>query len=453
LSTTTASWIPKLKYALAGLVLPFILTGCNNSETIPINSNLKLQTQETTDTGEVVLTLKAFDENNYPQTDLNLENVTVEVDGKPLGSSDRQGRLSISLLEDRNPLPAYIVVLVDFSGSMNRPAQENTSDPSKTKAIAALETLQTLVMELAKRKNTTNMVILPFGEPGEDGSCAIAKDYAVTPNRLQPDQFAPAGSEETELNRLQSLVQNPANVCAATNLYDPISIAIEALGNENEKQFHPDEPEPTPRLGVIVLSDGYDSVNPPEDTDAEKERFTTLEAALQQARQTHDITVHTLGYGLTPEQLGRKYGLGRPAQRLDVTQDRPVPPGRVPDDEFVDEERLVAIAHAGGGYSEFAQDPDQVAKILQSFFDAILGGYEIRYNQPGSDRGSRHTVRVIINSTDESSPYLSYRMPLGLQTPRNQHLSILGGTLLSLILWSTIFYQWSQNLKKQEGEN
>ena len=130
LSTTTASWIPKLKYALAGLVFPFILTGCNNSETIPINSNLKLQTQQTTDTGEVVLTLKAFDENNYPLTGLNKENVTVEVDGKRLGASDRQGRLDISPLEDRNPLPAYIVVLVDFSGSMNRSAQENTSDSS-----------------------------------------------------------------------------------------------------------------------------------------------------------------------------------------------------------------------------------------------------------------------------------------------------------------------------------
>ena len=414
-----------------------------------------------------MLTLKAFDENNYPLTGLNKENVTVEVDGKRLGASDRQGRLDISPLEDRNPLPAYIVVLVDFSGSMNRSAQENTSDSSKTKAVAAVETLQTVVTKLAERKSTTNMVILPFGEPGEDGSCAIAKDYAVTPNQLQPEQFPPAGSEplQNKLNELQSLVQNGENVCASTNLYDPISVAIEALGNENEKQFHPDEPEPTPRLGVIVLSDGYDNKSD------EANRFKKLQEDLQQARQTYDITVHTLSYGLRPEELGEKYFLERTANREDIFIETPedTPPDentypdeyqeffrereKVPAAEFVDEERLDAIAKAGGGYNEFAQDPDQVAESLQNFFDAILGGYTISYNQPGSDRGSRHTVRVIINSTDERSPYLSYRMPLGLQTPRIAHLSILGGTLSGLILGSWIFYQWSQNLKKEEGEN
>lgn len=464
-STTTGSWIPKLKSALAGLLVPMIVTGCSSSDTIPINPNLKLQTQKTTDTGEVVLTLKASDENNYPLTGLNPDNVTVEVDGRSLGSSDRQGRLDISPLEDRNPLPAYIVVLVDFSGSMNRPAQENTSDPSK--AVAAVETLQTVVTKLAERKSTTNMVILPFGEPGEDGSCAIAKDYAVTLNQLQPEQFAPAGSEplQNKLNELQSLVQNGENVCASTNLYDPISVAIEALGNENEKQFHPDEPEPTPRLGVIVLSDGYDNKSD------EANRFTKLQDDLQQARQTYDITVHTLSYGLRPEELGGKYCLERTANREDIFIETPedTPPDentypdeyqaffcereKVPADEFVDKERLDAIAKAGGGYNEFAQDPDQVAESLQSFFDAILGGYTISYNQPGSDRGSRHTVRVIINSTEERSSYLSYRMPLGLHTPLIPHLSILGGTLFSLILGSTIFYQWSQNLKKQEREN
>ena len=52
------------------------------------------------------------------------------------------------------------------------------------------------------------------------------------------------------------------------------------------------------------------------------------------------ITVHTLGYGLTPEQLQQKYGLNQPPTIKDLRQSG----GVVAAEEFSNPERLEQIA-------------------------------------------------------------------------------------------------------------
>ena len=63
-----------------------------------------------------------------------------------------------------------------------------------------------------------------------------------------------------------------------------------------------------PRLSVILLSDGFHNKG------NEKNEFENLEILLKDNPQ---IIVHTLGYGFTPEELGKRIGKSK-ATRADL---------------------------------------------------------------------------------------------------------------------------------------
>lgn len=328
--------------------------------------------------------------------------------------------------EESVPPPAWIIVLLDFSGSMNKKDSSGT-----TKLEGAIKATREFLETTSVRGGNTKVAILPFGEGR--GGC---NSYKVRRGNIK-SKFFPADDFKHK-NLLDNLAQKTP--CASTNIYDPLKEAIRLLSDQEDTDFYvpEDSIEPEPRLSVILLSDGYH--NKPN----EKRDFKRLIALLE--RHDH-IVVHTLGYGLTLEQLGRKYELGRPAARADLNQKD------VPEEEFVDQRRLQEIAEVTGGISEFSGDADDIAEALQLFLNALLGEYEIVYREPNPERASKHEVFVTatVNGKDVDTTQKSYTInAFGRSLPRQIRLRMTGLVLLLLGLGGAVpFLIWSHRLKQE----
>jgi hypothetical protein len=334
--------------------------------------------------------------------------------------------------EQTVPPPAWIIVLLDFSGSMRQPDSRG-----KSKLEGAINAIREFSQVLAERGGNTQVAIVPFGKPGEK-----CEGYLVNNDTL--DKFFPAGDFKLE-NHLSYLAG--LTPCASTNLYEPLTKALRFLGNTEDRRFYlPNgSQEPQPRLSVILLSDGYHNAA------NEEQDFRNLERLL---RINEGIIVHTLGYGLTPEQIGAKYKLGRAATRRDLGQGA----GKVPEEEFVDRDRLKQIASLTGGINEFSGDAQAIASNLKLFLNALLGEYEISYTEPNPERGSKHKVYVEITSLEnnnsvvksELKPYTIFWFTLPTQVRLIMFLCIL----LVLVLGGVIpFWFWGKQLKEQALED
>ena len=330
--------------------------------------------------------------------------------------------------EESVPPPVWVVVLLDFSGSMKEKDSSGT-----TKLEGAIEATRQFLKTTSTRGGDTRIAIFPFGEGR--GKC---KGYEVKRENIKSKFFPANDGNKENLLLLDDLAEETP--CASTNIYDPLKEAIRLLGDKEDTDFYipQNSRKPEPRLSVILLSDGYH--NKPN----EERSFKRLIALLE--RHDH-IVVHTLGYGLTPEQLGKKYDLGRPATRADINQ------GYVPEEEFVDQRRLRKIAEVTGGISEFSADADDIAEALQLFLNALLGEYEIVYREPNPERASKHEVFVTatVNGKDVDTTQKSYTInAFGRSLPWQTRLSMTVFVLLLLLLGGVLpFWKWSQKLKEE----
>ena len=420
LFTTIASLIPKLSFSLL-LVASFQSSGLGQVKKVEIIGT------PVTQNDRVTVRVKATQEGDRPALELMEDDFRLTVDDKPLEFDPNDWKSP----EESTPPPAWIVVLLDMSGSMNAPDSSGVSRLQG--AIAAVREFNN---QAARRGGNTQVAIVPFGEPGEN-----CEGYQVNPTTI--DKFFPAGDFKLD-NYLDYLLNS--SPCASTNLYEPLSQTIKFLTNAEDPRFATVEnsDQPKPRLAVILLSDGYH--NRPN----EQEDFERL---IKQLGNANDLTVHTLGYGLTANQLGQKYQLGKSATRADVVS------GKVPEDEFVDEARLADIAKATGGISEFSGRADDIAASLNLFLNSLLGEYEISYEQPDAERGSKHNVVIEVQSSEESEPIKSesvdYTMQaFGRSVPLRIRLLILFMTLFILGVGGILpFYYWGEYLKKEATES
>lgn len=424
LFTTTASSIRRL--SLTALITTYLIAPAWGQV-----KNAEITGSPRVEEDRVTLRVKVTGDQEKPVMDLSDTDFEIFVDGEavPFRPEDWLNP------EESTPPPAWIIVLLDMSGSMRE--QDELLKTSKLKgAIEAIRRFNTVA---ANRGGDTHIAIVPFGESGS----GCAESYPINTETL--DKFFPAGDFKLE-NYLQYL--EGLTPCASTNLYDPVNTALRFL--RDDPRFNPPEdpdlpenqqPIP-PRLSLILLSDGYHTAG----NEAQyKEDMENL------IRANSNVIIHTLGYGLTPEQLGAKYKLGRPATRNDV---KDVNGGIIDSEEFVDQKALADMANLTGGIAEFSRDSDAVADNLQLFLNALLGEYQITYNEPNPERGSKHDVYVEVISPDDgevvASDPQSYTMTVfGRTLPLTTRLGMLGVVFLVLggLGWLPYWF-WGQTLKR-----
>jgi VWFA-related protein len=368
---------------------------------------------------EATIRVRITDKNKRPIMNLQERNFQIFVDNEPVKLTNWKSP------ELATPPPAYIIVLLDLSGSMG-----SLDSGGKTKLDGAISAIQELTKITAKRGENTQISIVPFGEGDE-------KCPGYTVNNDSLNNFFTADSQELQI-QLNELKKIP--VCASTNLYDPLTKAIRFLGNKDDSRFYPPQNsfKKPPRLSIILLSDGYH--NHPD----EQEHFENLTVLLN----TYDeVIVHTLGYGLTPQELAKKYQLSEPVTRNDVNQKK------IPQEEFIDQDRLEQIANLTGGIAEFSGNSEDIAANLGLFLNALLGEYEISYTEPNPERGAQHQVKVKVNILDDkfaiTSEIKDYTVPVfGRSLPLQIRLIMISCIILILVLGGVLpFYFWGKYLK------
>jgi von Willebrand factor type A domain len=430
LCTTTDFLIRKLSLSSI-LVTCLCMPGLAAIKTADITRNPTVRGEKVT----VHVYVKDLEE--HPVVGLSAINFKLKVDGKNLNFKAKDWKNP----QDAIPPPTWIIVLLDMSGSMR-----NQDSRGTTKLVGALKAIEQFKDKITERLATLpsdrlpKISIVPFGKSGPG-----CKGFPVKPSDLEKFFSANDFKLKNQLNFLASQVP-----CASTNIYEPLSKAVNFLGNKNDPRFmiSEDLQKIQPRLSIILLSDGFETdIN-------EVKNFSALQQSLN---RYPSITVHTLGYGLTLKELGQKYHLGRAATRKDVWFGNDivnVPKGKVFADEFVDEQHLKEIARTTGGISEFSADAEIVAEKLQLFLNALLGEYEISYIQPSADRGSKHDVNVIVNAdgkTTESLAKLYTITVFGRSLPFSIRLEILVGTILIMGFAGFLpFWFWSNKLKQEE---
>ena len=425
LSTTIASWTRKLS-------LSILLVGCLCSPSWGEVKTAEIVGKPSVQDDSVKLRIKVTDTNGRPVTELPQKYFSLVVDGKSVPLSENDEWKSS---QETEPPPTWIVVLLDYSGSMRQLDSRGT-----TKLAGAVNAIKQFTTAIAERGPNTQVAIVPFGDPGPN--CA-----GNPVNKENLDKFFPA-SDFKLINYLDFLAsQSP---CASTNLYEPLTKAIRFLDNQEDTRFYvpKDSEQPEPKLAVVLLSDGYH--NKPN----EKQDFDKLISLLKENKR---ITVHTLGYGLTAEQLGKNYSLGHDATRKDIG----IGAGKVPAEEFVDEQRLKQIANATRGIDEFSPDAEAVTDKLKVFLNALLGEYEITYTQPNAERGSKHEIGVVVQSDkSEPKPYTINSEPkpytitvFGRSLPLQARLLMMLIVLVAMGAGGAVpFWLWAKHLKREAQE-
>ena len=418
----------KLKIIALSTLLGIIPLGCSKVE---LDNNRCENTSDnniciyrvTTKADTVTLRVKVLDDERVPIEGLNKNNFIINTtNGK--GEPVRLNPSEITLLssEQSKPDPAKLVMLLDMSGSM-----KNKDSAGIKKLDGAVGGVREFINEVSGDKWDVRISLVPFGE-------GCQNSFPVNASVID-ENFHPSSSPDL-IQQLDKLAQ--VNVCAWTNIYDPLGEAVKYLGNLQQAK---NDKSPPPRLAVILLSDGYDVTNDRRD---ESERFDRL---LEVFRQYPKVTVHTMGYGEKMKELRDRIGCRLSDNELTVDNLKKC--RRNIDSYIVDEPRLKQIADATRGINAFPANAKAVVDTLRKFL-STLREYEIEYKQPGARRSGNYQVTVSVNSPyrglrnvkSEPKPYrldtFDYiALPLPERLPILGIIPILGlGTMIPFICWS-----------------
>ena len=387
------------------------------------------------DRGEVKLRLKAYGRNNRPIAGFQDTDFQVMVDCPEGGECpllDESNLRDWKSPREAEPPESWTIVLLDLSGSM-----KNKDTSGTAKLYGAIQAMREFDGDLAERAaNKSNIAIVPFGE---SGPLCPKGGYPVTENEL--NNFLKPGDAKLK-SYFEYLAGKREKLCASTNIYKPLSKAVRFLGNSADARFHPPEDSdlPQPRLSILLLSDGF------HNRANETQEFQDLKSLL---RRNPKITVHTLGYGLTPEELGEKCGLRRAFTRYDLSRCS----GTVEQQDFVDKERLSEIAAETGGIAAFSGNATDIAEDLWEFLNALLGEYEITYRHPQIDRAELHQVRVTVTSDDGSAATAEapYTIPwVAPSLPQDTRIKIVLFVLGVVAIGGLLpFWIWARSIERK----
>jgi len=439
---------------------------------------------------QVTLRVKVAGQDNIPIEGLKQEDFVVH-------TTDRKGNpikipkdeFTFIAPEQTTPDLAFVVFLVDISGSMKHP--DSAGVP---KLEGATKAIRKFVEQARSEEIPLKFALIPFGYPGQN-ECTGKYLSPVNLNNINNEKYSFVDiTDDGILNkRFKELSDIQSKLCASTNLLKPLTVGAVHL----RQQFKASQ-ENEARLVIILLSDGYDN--------SSQDRINDINEFLQEEPK---VTVHTLGYGeslrnlrdradcypniddrdLKPQLIADSCELPRPDINQFIKEDSSenhkmindkaaqcdrqifAPPfsketsftlenvsyycqlPRPDIKEFIiDEYLLNQVAKATGGIYQISNDADSVAKSLTDFLKT-LREYEIKYQQPDADRASEHAVFIEVNAPHRKlnsvvSDKESIRFPTFFFDLK-QHKPVVIGTFAIGFFGLLLFVIWSQILKHQ----
>jgi len=442
------------------------MAGCNNIEArrekCDESSGCATITGWKTEGELVTLRVKVLSDRNIPILDLNQSDFEIETrDGLGISQPPIQPEVTLPTSDRAEVTPADVVILLDMSGSM----RHNDSSPTnpQNKLNGAINAIQAFINTANQEKLPIKVSIAPLGY----GCNLQESNFEVTAESLKENLLS------VNSNKLKQQLEKYAKteVCASTNLYEPLETAVTFLREENPLANTETTNENFEKqLVVILLSDGFHNYQ----RETEAEQFEQLKNVLEDEEEM-PVTVHTLGYGesllnlynnsrcsnlqLTEKQLTNDETIkteklieqvAQKCTRRDNIKTGEINESQIDISEFiVDQPRLKEIALLTGGVHQFPDNADAVAKSLIDFLES-LRQYELRYIQPGAERANRYFTKVRIVPKDLASNEIPIRIcnigcpPLKLE----QRFAFFLGTLIIFGLAGVLpFVQWSKKLK------
>lgn len=475
LLTTIVSGIPFLSFGLfLSLIIPAPISAetqnpvCSDEATGQQNNCITITEAKNFDEDQVRVRFKATQANGRAINNLDSGNIIVKFNGQPVKLPPNAIKPAQS-----TPTPARVVMLLDYSGSMNAPDTKGN-----TKIEGSLQGIEKFLELGDKNKetsgidwNNTKMVIVPFGIANKtqcQGNQVVDQLIgSQNPNsKAMITNFFPVDSAQIKTN-IDFYRNNPPCDSTSTNLYDALATTYEVLWDQSDTDLYPTNTQtPQPRLFIILLSDGFN-------TEPFDNNYKNFNVVAQRCHQAHfdklnreylqkekgiDLKIFTLAYGLNEEILGepRKNGfdkvklglrdneafyadLGRDANCTDVkfTNYEKLPiPARI----FVDTKSLNDIAVNTGGFLSISGDADGIIKSFAEIRDAILGEYEFIYTPPNADKGKKYQVEVTTkyqNQTLSDTDEVTMKGILNDPLPMDQSFVIL---LIILVIGGSIYY-------------
>lgn len=348
---------------------------------------------------EAVIEFKVLDENNKLKQELNKEDIELKSNGKLVEN------FRLIKPDEKKPDPNNIIILLDVTGSMNKLDQNN-----QIRGLAAIAAIRSFIKDIKEKEYPSKIAFVPFAEDGEN----CGGGYLPPP--VNDDILSKFySSEAPELKKQISELENSFNSknkrpCGSTDIRQPLGNAIKYLKN-NSPFLAKGSKEPS-RLGIILVSDGFDPVLSLE----EKSELNELEELI---KDSPEITIHTLGYGYSQ---GTEY-------------------------DNIDPEVLERLAQASGGIFLFSANSKEISNALDTFLVSLLGEYEIRYQPTSIKQYKKETVELTVGELSEEKEFRISNVP---SLPFITRMLILGGTLIFCTIFGLLpFIAWRWYIEQQ----
>ena len=412
------------------------------------NDCLKIESvrPSATNFSEYLLNFRATRADGRTQGDIDPNQVTVSINGKePFTPSKEQFSR-----RDEKTFSVRIVMLLDYSGSM----AGKKGDLSKLEK--AVGEIRNFIASLPKDADV-KVSLVPFAIINEE-KC---KDKDLR-NRLlfggNPKSLELLNSFHTPasagLSNLINGLGDINNLCdsASTNLFEALTLTMDFLANQDNKDFYPDAKEKRPTLAIFLLTDGFNTeplqYSPtllPNKTLCERNEqyLKTLNQSYLTNKKYQEIGVFIFGYGRT-DSINFKCN--------DVYWgDGTAPQSKIRASEFVDKGTLDEIIKLrGSGFSALFDDDQGLTKAFEDFKEAIFGEYNITFLDPEADGGDRRRVSVSVARKNPDLPILTdvheYSGSLYPPTPLPERLPIVGGGVF--VLAGISYLIWKMGLTK-----
>ena len=348
---------------------------------------------------EAVIEFKVLDENNKLKQELNKEDIELKSNGKLVEN------FRLIKPDEKKPDPNNIIILLDVTGSMNKLDQNN-----QIRGLAAIAAIRSFIKDIKEKEYPSKIALIPFAEGGKN----CGGGYVPPP--VNDDILSKFySSEAPELKKQLLELENSFNSknkrpCGSTNIRQPLGNAIKYLKN-NSPFLAKGSKEPS-RLGIILVSDGFDPVLSLE----EKSELNELEELI---KDSPEITIHTLGYG---SSQGTEY-------------------------DNIDPEVLERLAQASGGIFLFSANSKEISNALDTFLVSLLGEYEIRYQPTSIKQYKKETVELTVGELSEEKEFRISNVP---SLPFITRMLILGGTLIFCTIFGLLpFIAWRWYIEQQ----